>query len=111
MVGFFCVREYHCHACRLRGDDERAKVFPKALDLGFGGLLLRGFSPFAQHTERPICASRCAPLKKCDGPVLSRSNHWALTRCFDADLVLGTDDFLKPMIVFRTDALFTSRHS
>src|ERR1700730_4044309 len=48
-------------------------------------------------------------------PAFSRSINWVLVRCFalrlDADLVLGADDLSQPMIIFRLDALFASRHS
>jgi hypothetical protein len=59
MVGFFGVCEYHCHARRFSGDDERTKIFPKALDFGFGGRLFLGFGLFARHVGRPIGPYRC----------------------------------------------------
>ena len=47
MAGFLRVHEHHRHSCRFSGDDERAKDFPKALDLCFSELLLFGlFSIF-----------------------------------------------------------------
>lgn len=47
MAGSLGVRKQHRHACRFGGDDERAKVHPKALDLGFGAFLLFGLT---RHT-------------------------------------------------------------
>jgi hypothetical protein len=46
----FCVRKYHWHPRRLSGDDERAKVFSKAVDLGLGGFLLLGSVYDFRHT-------------------------------------------------------------
>jgi hypothetical protein len=54
VVGFLGVRKHHRHACRFSGDDERAKVFPKALDVEFGGFLFSGFILFAWHDRHPI---------------------------------------------------------
>src|ERR1700676_5527194 len=51
MTGFLCVRERHRHSCRFSGDDERAKVFPKALDFGFSDFLLFGLVCYFRHME------------------------------------------------------------
>lgn len=51
MAGFLRVREYHGHPCLIGGDDERAEFVPKALDIGFGGLLPFGLVDyFFRHT-------------------------------------------------------------
>ena len=49
VVGFLGVREHHRYACRFGGDDERSKVFPKALDFGFGRFLFLRFILLARH--------------------------------------------------------------
>ena len=49
IVGFLCVRKHHRHSCRLSGDDERAKVLPKALDFGFGDFLLFRFFDYVRQ--------------------------------------------------------------
>jgi hypothetical protein len=56
LVGFLCVCERHCHACRFSGDDKRAEVLPKAFNFGFGGLL---FLPlFSYGRSRPAFGKR-----------------------------------------------------
>ena len=54
MAWFLCVREHHRHSCRFSSDDERAKVFPKALDFGFSDFLLFGLVCYFRHTTGSI---------------------------------------------------------
>src|SRR5665213_955189 len=50
VVGFFCVRKYHCHPRCLCGDHEWAKLFLKAFDFGFCILLLVVLAFYRRHT-------------------------------------------------------------
>src|SRR5512132_630389 len=50
IVGLPGVCKDHRHSRRLTGNDERAEVFPKALDLGFGDFLLFGFFDDVRQT-------------------------------------------------------------
>ena len=49
IAGFVCIGENHRHSCRLGGNHERAEVVVKALDLGFGILLLFGLGNYLRH--------------------------------------------------------------
>src|SRR5665213_592831 len=59
VAGFLGVHEHHRHARRFSGDDERPKVFPEALDLGFSCFLLGGFILIGRHDGYPVSACRC----------------------------------------------------
>ena len=51
IVGRPCVCKDHRHSRCLSGNDERAEVFPKAFDLGFGDFLLFRFFDYVRQTE------------------------------------------------------------
>ena len=49
IVEFRCIRKHHRHSRGFGGDDERAKVFPEAVNLGFGDVLLVGLVCNLRH--------------------------------------------------------------